>query len=253
MGLQMMLLAQVSTCLALFFMLESTTAKYGGRYLNGERVESVTPIKSIEEVKNMQEIISMLPIETIEEVVSMEEVKYIEEIKEGIARKFIEDHNLENMLDENGNRKKYKSNSDRGDDFTYEEEDCKELLEDFERTEVEIAIVESVLEDHCSAKKYPDTGAGKYGEEDEIREGQSLSEIRGRASVTPIESIEEVKKITPIKSIEEVKKMTPIKSIKEVKHVYPLTDRQAQLLREQVEEASSSKYGRRRRRRRRRM
>ena len=111
-------------------------------------------------------------------------------------------------------------------------------------------------------KKYPDTGAGKYGEEDDIREGQSLSEIRGRASVTPIESIEEVKKITPIKSIEEVKKMTPIesieevkkitpvKSIKEVKHVYPLTDRQAQLLREQVE---SSKYGRRRRRRRRRM
>merc|ERR1719147_93958 len=171
----------------------------------------------------------------------MKEVKHIEEIKEGIARKFIEDQHLENMLDENGNRKKYKSNSDRGDDFTYEEEHCKELLEDFERTEVEIAIVESVLEDHCSAKKYPDTGAGKYGEEDEIREGQSLSEIRGRASVTPIESIEEVKKITPVKSI------------KEVKHVYPLTDRQAQLLREQVEEASSSKYGRRRRRRRRRM
>merc|ERR1712170_316420 len=116
--------------------------------LNGERVESVTPIKSIEEVKNMLEIISMLPIETIEEVVSMEKVKYIEEIKEGIARKFIKKHNLVNMGDENGNRKKYKSNSDRGDDFTYEEEDCKELLEDFERTEVEIAIVESVLEDH---------------------------------------------------------------------------------------------------------
>merc|ERR1719315_172456 len=154
-----MMLAQVSTCLALFFMLESTTAKYGeGRYLNGEQVESVTPIKSIEEVKSMQEIISMLPIENI-------------------ARAFIEEHNLQNMLDENGNRKKFTSKSDRGDDFTYEDEDCKELLEDFEKREGEIATLEEVLEDHCSAKKYPDTGAGKYGEDDEIREGQSMSEI----------------------------------------------------------------------------
>merc|ERR1719369_1894880 len=226
-----MMLAQVSTCLALFFMLESTTAKYGeGRYLNGEQVESVTPIKSIEEVKSMQEIISMLPIKNIEEVVSMTEVKSVEEIKENIARAFIGEHNLQNMLDENGNRKKYTSKSDRG-------EDCKELLEDFEKREGEIATLEEVLEDHCSAKKYPDTGAGKYGEDDEIREGQSMSEIRGSASVTPIESIEEVKKITPIKSIEEVEKITPIKSIEAVKHVYPLTDRQAQLLRDEVEKA----------------
>merc|ERR1719369_1246223 len=230
-----MMLAQVSTCLALFFMLESTTAKYGeGRYLNGEQVESVTPIKSIEEV------------------VSMTEVKSVEEIKENIARAFIEEHNLQNMLDENGNRKKFTSKSDRGDDFTYEDEDCKELLEDFEKREGEIATLEEVLEDHCSAKKYPDTGAGKYGEDDEIREGQSMSEIRGSASVTPIESIEEVKKITPIKSIEEVEKITPVKSIQAVKHVYPLTDRQAQLLRDEVEKASD-KYSRRRRRRRRRM
>merc|ERR1719369_570721 len=248
-----MMLAQVSTCLALFFMLESTTAKYGeGRYLNGEQVESVTPIKSIEEVKSMQEIISMLPIKNIEEVVSMTEVKSVEEIKENIARAFIEEHNLQNMLDENGNRKKFTSKSDRGDDFTYEDEDCKELLEDFEKREGEIATLEEVLEDHCSAKKYPDTGAGKYGEDDEIREGQSMSEIRGSASVTPIESIEEVKKITPIKSIEEVEKITPIESIEEVKKITPVTDRQAQLLRDEVEKASD-KYSRRRRRRRRRM
>merc|ERR1719357_1340912 len=81
----------------------------------------------------MQEIISMLPIKNIEEVVSMTEVKSVEEIKENIARAFIKEHNLENMLDEKGNRKKYTSNSDRGDDFTYEDEDCKELLEDFEK------------------------------------------------------------------------------------------------------------------------
>merc|ERR1719309_887385 len=205
----------------------------------------------------MQEIISMLPIKNIEEVVSMTEVKSVEEIKENIARAFIEEHNLQNMIDENGNRKKYTSKSDRGEDF-------KELLEDFEKREGEIATLEEVLEDHCSAKKYPDTGAGKYGEDDEIREGQSMSEIRGSASVTPIESIEEVKKITPIKSIEEVEKITPIESIEEVehvtpmksiqavKHVYPLTDRQAQLLRDEVEKASD-KYSRRRRRRRRRM
>merc|ERR1719315_149508 len=248
-----MMLAQVSTCLALFFMLESTTAKYGeGRYLNGEQVESVTPIKSIEEVKSMQEIISMLPIKNIEEVVSMTEVKSVEEIKENIARAFIKEHNLENMLDEKGNRKKYTRNSDRGDDFTYEDENCKELLEDFEKREGEIATLEEVLEDHCSAQKYPDTGAGKYGEDDEIREGQSMSAIRGSASVTPIESIEEVKKITPIERNEEVKKITPVKSIQAVKHVYPLTDRQAQLLRDEVEKASD-KYSRRRRRRRRRM
>merc|ERR1719369_1212238 len=245
-----MMLAQVSTCLALFFMLESTTAKYGeGRYLNGEQVESVTPIKSIEEVKSMQEIISMLPIKNIEEVVSMTEVKSVEEIKENIARAFIKEHNLENMLDEKGNRKKYTRNSDRGDDFTYEDENCKELLEDFEKREGEIATLEEVLEDHCSAQKYPDTGAGKYGGGDEIREGQSMSAIRGSASVTPIESIEEVKKITPIKRNEEVKKITPVKSIQAVKHVYPLTDRQAQLLRDEVEKASD-KYSRRRRRRR---
>merc|ERR1719309_183205 len=169
----------------------------------------------------------------------MTEVKSVEEIKENIARAFIEEHNLQNMLDENGNRKKYTSKSDRGDDFTYEDEDCKELLEDFEKREGEIATLEEVLEDHCSAKKYPDTGAGKYGEDDEIREGQSMSEIRGSASVTPIESIEEVKKITPIKSIEEVEKI-----IQAVKHVYPLTDRQAQLLRDEVEKASD-KYSRR--------
>merc|ERR1719369_2332603 len=245
-----MMLAQVSTYLALFFMLESTTAKYGeGRYLNGEQVESVTPIKSIEEVKSMQEIISMLPIKNIEEVVSMTEVKSVEEIKENIARAFIKEHNLENMLDEKGNRKKYTRNSDRGDDFTYEDENCKELLEDFEKREGEIATLEEVLEDHCSAQKYPDTGAGKYGGGDEIREGQSMSAIRGSASVTPIESIEEVKKITPIKRNEEVKKITPVKSIQAVKHVYPLTDRQAQLLRDEVEKASD-KYSRRRRRRR---
>merc|ERR1719369_1453443 len=248
-----MMLAQVSTYLALFFILECTTAKYGeGRYLNRERVKSVTPIKSIEEVKSMQEIISMLPIKNIEEVVSMTEVKSVEEIKENIARAFIKEHNLENMLDEKGNRKKYTRNSDRGDDFTYEDENCKELLEDFEKREGEIATLEEVLEDHCSAQKYPDTGAGKYGGGDEIREGQSMSAIRGSASVTPIESIEEVKKITPIKSIEEVKKITPIESIQAVKHVYPLTDRQAQLLRDEVEKASD-KYSRRRRRRRRRM
>merc|ERR1719309_1244484 len=190
-----MLLAQVSTYLALFFILECTTAKYGeGRYLNRERVESVTPIKSIEEVKSMQEIISMLP-------------------KKNIARAFIKEHNLENMLDEKGNRKKYTRNSDRGDDFTYEDENCKELLEDFEKREGEIATLEEVLEDHCSAQKYPDTGAGKYGGGDEIREGQSMSAIRGSASVTPIKSIEEVKKITPIERNEEVKKITPVKSI----------------------------------------
>merc|ERR1719309_1911504 len=40
----------------------------------------------------------------------MTEVKSVEEIKENIARAFIEEHNLQNMLDENGNRRNIQAN-----------------------------------------------------------------------------------------------------------------------------------------------
>merc|ERR1719244_2462348 len=51
-------------------------------YINGEKIDKITPIESIEEVKSMQEIIKMLPIKTIEEIKSIKEVKSVEEIDE---------------------------------------------------------------------------------------------------------------------------------------------------------------------------
>merc|ERR1712236_114535 len=67
-------------------------------YINGEKIDKITPIESIEEVKSMQEIIKMLPIKTIEEIKSIKEVKSVEEIDEAIAKDFIKTRGLKNIL-----------------------------------------------------------------------------------------------------------------------------------------------------------
>merc|ERR1712243_526207 len=63
-----------------------------GHILNS--VEEVTPIKSMKEVVSMQEV------KSIEEVKSIQEIKSIEEIKEHIARDFIKEHGLRNLIDD---------------------------------------------------------------------------------------------------------------------------------------------------------
>jgi len=231
-------------------------------YINGEKIEKITPIESIEEVKYMQEILKMLPIKTIEEIKSIKEVKSYEEIDEAIAKDFIRKKGLKNILGKDGG---YDRGMDTGN--TGADDDCgvcDGIRNDLASKQRTLAKIESRIRQECKAK--PMTGGGKikkYGddEDEDVYEGQKLSDLRGSASITPIKSIEEVEKITPIKSIEEVSKITPIKSveevksitpvesIREVKHVYPLTDRQARELRSLVAETPAQKYSRRRHRR----
>merc|ERR1719365_216802 len=218
-------------------------------YINGEKIEKITPIESIEEVKYMQEILKMLPIKTIEEIKSIKEVKSYEEIDEAIAKDFIRKKGLKNILGKDGG---YDRGMDTGN--TGADDDCgvcDGIRNDLASKQRTLAKIESRIRQECKAK--PMTGGGKikkYGddEDEDVYEGQKLSDLRGSASITPIKSIEEVEKITPIKSIEEVKSITPVESIREVKHVYPLTDRQARELRSLVADTPAQKYSRRRHR-----
>merc|ERR1711872_948520 len=215
-------------------------------YINGEKIEKITPIESIEEVKYMQEILKMLPIKTIEEIKSIKEVKSYEEIDEAIAKDFIRKKGLKNILGKDGGYDRGNTGAD--DDCGV----CDGIRNDLASKQRTLAKIESRIRQECKAK--PMTGGGKikkYGddEDEDVYEGQKLSDLRGSASITPIKSIEEVEKITPIKSIEEVKSITPVESIREVKHVYPLTDRQARELRSLVADTPAQKYSRRRHRR----
>merc|ERR1712236_20241 len=231
-------------------------------YINGEKIDKITPIESIEEVKSMQEIIKMLPIKTIEEIKSIKEVKSVEEIDEAIAKDFIKTRGLKNILGRDG---RYDTQIDSGS--TGADDDCgvcNGIRNDLASKQRTLAKIESRIRQKCKAKPNIEGGKiKKYGAGDnkDVYEGQKLSDLRGSASITPIKNIEEVEKITPIKSIEEVSKITPIKSIEEVKsitpvesiqevkHIYPLTDRQARELRKLVSETPGQKYSRRRRRR----
>merc|ERR1712013_221060 len=65
-------------------------------------VEKVTPIKNIQEVKSIQEIKKMLPIKSIQEIKSIKEIESIEEIKDKVARSFIRNHGLKNLINDEG-------------------------------------------------------------------------------------------------------------------------------------------------------
>merc|ERR1719250_19726 len=220
---------------------------YGkNRYDNDilDNVKSVTPIKNIQELKSIQEIKSMLPVKSIQEIES------IEEIKDKVARSFIRNHGLKNLINDEGwdpeEYNRFPNNPDTTDldnlrvQITKDTKQCEYLKERVEKKLQEVAIMEEIEDKHCQAAK------------EETKEYKTLKEkieaaLDGTvASIEPIKNIEEVKSITSIKNIDEIESMTsiesiqevesitPIESIQEVKHMYELTEEQAQMLKDLV-------------------
>merc|ERR1712002_674290 len=197
-------------------------------------VEEVTPIKSMKEVVSMQEVKSITPIKSIEEVKSIQEIKSIEEIKEHIARDFIKEHGLKNLIDDDDYGRPstaagmLQDLDDLKTELKKDSKKCNILRKEIEKKMKEMTIMEELEDEHCTKAEY------------EIEEYKTLKEqieeALGRRvdSIDEVESIEEVKSITPIKKIEEVKSITPVESIQEVKHMYELSDRQAQELKDLV-------------------
>merc|ERR1712002_1087940 len=83
----------------------SPPSRYGYKRYDEDilnNVEEVTPIKSIQEVKSIQEIKKMLPVKSIQEIKSIKEIESIEEIKDKLARNFIRNHGLKNLINDEG-------------------------------------------------------------------------------------------------------------------------------------------------------
>merc|ERR1712142_1314858 len=187
----------------------------------------VTPVEDIKEVTNIT------PIKSIKEVESIQEIKSIEKIKEHIARDFISEQGLRNLIDDDDSYPmtaggKLKQLEELKYDLKKDAGKCKKLKHKVRRLRKETAIMENMEDDYCSKAQY---------EIDEYKTlKQHIEEALGRRvdSIEPVDSIEEVKSITPIESIEEVKSITPVESIQEVKHMYELTDDQAQRLKDLV-------------------
>merc|ERR1711955_196260 len=199
-------------------------------------VEEVTPIKSMKEVVSMQEVKSITPI------------KSIEEIKEHIARDFIKEHGLRNLIDDSNDEYGRPSTAagmlqdldELKTELKKDSKKCNILRKEIEKKLKEMTIMEELEDEHCTKAQYEideyktlkeqiEEALGKRV--DSIEPVENIEEVK---SITPIDTIEEVKSITPIESIEEVKSITPIESIQEVKHMYELTDRQAQELKDLV-------------------
>merc|ERR1712002_360628 len=164
----------------------------------------------------------------------MGEIKSIEEIKEHIARDFIRDHGLKNLIDDDDYGRPSTAAGMLEDldnlktELKKDSKKCNILRKEIEKKMKEMTIMEELEDEHCTKAQY------------EIDEYKTLKEqieeaLGGRVnSIEPVTSIEEVKSMTPIDTIEEVKSITPIESIQEVKHMYELTDRQAQELKDLV-------------------
>merc|ERR1711970_1517408 len=226
--------------------------RYNDDILNN--VEEVTPIKSIQELKSIQEIKKMLPVKSIQEIKSIKEIESIEEIKDKLARSFIRNHGLKNLInDEGGVSGGYYTNDNQPDEpedlaqlrrqIIKDSKQCQILKEKVAKKQQEIDIMEEIEDQHCQAAQ------------NELQEYRTLKEKIEAAlnskveSIEPIESIDEVKSITPIKNIEEIESMTSVESIQEVKYMYELTAEQAQQLKDLVNgNHYPAKYGRRRRR-----
>merc|ERR1712042_256227 len=184
-------------------------------------VVGVTPVEDIKEVKS------------IKEVESIQEIKSIEKIKEHIARDFIKEHGLRNLIDDDDSYPmtaggKLKQLEELKYDLKKDAGKCKKLKHKVRKLRKETAIMENMEDEYCSKAQY---------EIDEYKTlKQHIEEALGRRvdSIEPVDSIEEVKSITPIENIEEVKSMTPVENIQEVKHMYELTDDQAQRLKDLV-------------------
>merc|ERR1719260_670841 len=235
-----------------------------------DNVEEVTPIKSIQELKSIQEIKKMLPVKSIQEIKSIKEIESIEEIKDKLARSFIRNHGLKNLInDEGGVSGGYYTNDNQPDEpedlaqlrrqIKKDSKQCQILKEKVAKKQQEIDIMEEIEDQHCQAAQNElqeyrtlkeKIEAALNSKVESIEPIESIEEVK---SVTPIKNIEEIESMTSVESIQEVKSITPIESIQEVKHMYELTAEQAQQLKDLVNgNHYPAKYGRRRRRRRRR-
>merc|ERR1719309_836782 len=192
-----------------------------------DNVEEVTPIKSIQELKSIQEIKKMLPVKSIQEIKSIKEIESIEEIKVKLARSFIRNNGLKNLINnEGGVSGGYHTNDNQPvetQSLLYVErrlikdsKQCQLMKEKVAKKQQEIDIMEEIEDQHCQAAQ------------NELQEYRTLKEKIEAALNSKVKSIE------PIESIEEVKSITPIKNIEEVKHMYELTEEQAQLLKDLV-------------------
>merc|ERR1712002_1176866 len=140
----------------------------------------------------------------------MGEIKSIEEIKEHIARDFIRDHGLKNLIDDDDYGRPSTAAGMLEDldnlktELKKDSKKCNILRKEIEKKMKEMTIMEELEDEHCTKAQY------------EIDEYKTLKEqieeaLGGRVnSIEPVTSIEEVKSMTPIKSIEEVKSITPI-------------------------------------------
>merc|ERR1711970_1559990 len=241
--------------------------RYGHDILNN--VKSVTPIKNIQELKSIQEITKMLPVKSIQEIKSIKEIESIEEIKDKLARSFIRNHGLKNLInDEGGVSGGYYTNDNQPDEpedlaqlrrqIIKDSKQCQILKEKVAKKQQEIDIMEEIEDQHCQAAQNElqeyrtlkeKIEAALNSKVESIEPIESIDEVK---SITPIKNIEEIESMTSVESIQEVKSITPIESIQEVKHMYELTAEQAQQLKDIVNgNQYPARYGRRRRRRRR--
>merc|ERR1711970_1467490 len=158
--------------------------RYGHDILNN--VKSVTPIK------NIQEITKMLPVKSIEEIKSIKEIESIEEIKDKLARNFIRNHGLKNLINDEGHYPNMEQPVETDDLYQLrrqmmkDSKQCQLLKEKVAKKQQEIDILEEIEDQHCEAAQ------------NELEEYRTLKEKIEAALNSKVASIE------PIKSIEEV-------------------------------------------------
>ena len=221
------------------------------------KVEKITPIKSIKELKSVQEITKMTPVKGIEEVISMKEIKSIKEIKERIAREFIRKHGLKNLIaggsgsfmeGENGPRSfgdtKLESMEDNPraedtDDNTdiieqeletleknilKDEAICDDMSKELDEMKSKLSAFEKVKENHCSLKETEITAY--EGLKDKVSDAKDYG-FDGFGDVTwevmrdndiEDETIEEIESVVA----KEVLSKTGLKSVQEVKSLHPV-------------------------------
>merc|ERR1712098_601116 len=113
-------------------------------------IEDVTPIKSMKEVVSMQEVKSMTPLE------SVQEVKSIQEIKEHIARDFIKEHGLINLIDDddygrpNTAAGMLQDLDDLKNELKKDSKKCNILRKEIEKKMKEMTIMEELEDEHCT-------------------------------------------------------------------------------------------------------
>merc|ERR1712112_697394 len=156
-----------------------------------DNIEAVTPIKSMKEVVSMQEVKSMTPLESVQGVKSIQEIKSIEEIKEHIARDFIKDHGLKNLIDDDDYGRPstaagmLQDLDDLKTELKKDSKKCNILRKEIEKKMKEMTIMEELEDEHCTKAQY---------EIDEYKTlKEQIEEALGKRvdSIEPVDSIEE--------------------------------------------------------------